>query len=343
MFTKEQLQTEIDARNINAQTSNIDNYTIYNYSQQCQFNHNWNDVTLQCRGLILDPELNVVARPFQKFFNYTERPTPNEALDRRPTLTQTKADGSLGVVYLGKDGYRVATRGSFHSDQAEWATEWLNKTFPNFSQPEGITTLVEIIYPENRIVVDYKGEKNLILLAAIDNTTGADIAPDDIIWWEGDRCPEWSTDNIEDAYRLATSHEFDDQEGLVCTWFKYNRSSIRLKIKHPEYVRLHRIMTNFSEKALWEAVSEGQDLMATLESVPDEFYNEISEKVDSYLNRYSQIEREAESYFQDIRNLNRKQFAAEAKKVEYSSILFSMYDNKDYSKIIWKQLKPKGE
>lgn len=343
MFSKEELDAEIAAGNINAQTSTVDDYTIYNYSAQAQYEYNWNDVTLQCRGLILDPDLNVVARPFGKFFNYTERPTPNEALDRRPTLTQEKVDGSLGIIYPSKEGYRVATRGSFHSNQAEWATEWLNTTFPGFIQPEGVTTLVEIIYPENRIVVDYKGEKNLVLLTAIDNNTGADISPEEIDWWEGIRCREWSASNIEEAYRLATSNEFNDQEGLVCTWFKYGQPSLRLKIKHPEYVRLHRIMTNFSEKALWEALSEGVDFLAMLDSVPDEFYTEISEKVSDYIDRYNQIDVEIDSYFQDIKHLPRKQFAEEAKKKNYASALFSMYDGKNHSNFIWKQLKPKAE
>ena len=46
--------------------------TIYNYTQQTQFEYFWNEATLQCRGLILDDNYNIVSRPFPKFFNLGE-------------------------------------------------------------------------------------------------------------------------------------------------------------------------------------------------------------------------------------------------------------------------------
>ena len=42
---------------------------IYNYSAKTQYERIWNEITLACRGLILDAEGNFVARPFAKFFN----------------------------------------------------------------------------------------------------------------------------------------------------------------------------------------------------------------------------------------------------------------------------------
>jgi len=46
---------------------------LYNYTQNTQFERLWNEVTLQCRGLILDPSYNIIARPFPKFFNLGEQ------------------------------------------------------------------------------------------------------------------------------------------------------------------------------------------------------------------------------------------------------------------------------
>ena len=43
---------------------------IYNYSKGCQAKHVWNDVTEACRGLIVDSNQNIIARPFKKFYNY---------------------------------------------------------------------------------------------------------------------------------------------------------------------------------------------------------------------------------------------------------------------------------
>ena len=46
--------------------------TIWNYSPKVQYEKLWDDITLQCRGLVTDNEGNVVARPFKKFFNIEE-------------------------------------------------------------------------------------------------------------------------------------------------------------------------------------------------------------------------------------------------------------------------------
>ena len=58
--------------------------SIYNYSRETQFNEKWDDITLMCRGLILDKEGNVIARGFNKFFNLEEHypeEIPNESFE----------------------------------------------------------------------------------------------------------------------------------------------------------------------------------------------------------------------------------------------------------------------
>ena len=71
--------------------------SIYNYSRSCQYGGQWDDITLNCRGLVLDNEGNVIAKPFPKFFNYEEHTTeeiPNELFD-----VYEKMDGSLGICF----------------------------------------------------------------------------------------------------------------------------------------------------------------------------------------------------------------------------------------------------
>jgi len=46
--------------------------TIYNYSQETQFEKHWDEITLMCRGLVVDDTGVIVARPFKKFFNWEE-------------------------------------------------------------------------------------------------------------------------------------------------------------------------------------------------------------------------------------------------------------------------------
>jgi len=100
---------------------------IYNYTATVQYGRLWDDVTMLCRGLIIDGAGNIVARPFPKFFNLEEHrqegmpAVPNESFD-----VFEKMDGSLGIAYVTPDGYwSIATRGSFTSPQAIRAQKML--------------------------------------------------------------------------------------------------------------------------------------------------------------------------------------------------------------------------
>lgn len=70
----------------------------------------------------------------------------------------------------------IATRGSFTSEQAGHATAVLHTCYPRFEPPEGLTVLFEIVYPGNRIIVDYCDTDDLVLLGAVDTATGDYVA-----------------------------------------------------------------------------------------------------------------------------------------------------------------------
>ena len=160
---------------------------IYNYTQRAQRVPGiWGDGTIDwCRGLIVDERNNIVARPFKKFHNLNT-PTIPETLEANlpkvmPTITE-KMDGSLGILWEW-DGYTgIATRGSFTSPQALWASSWYqrhcfvykNENDSPVQWPEGCTPLFEIIYKANRIVCNYEQER-LVLLGLISNASGHEL------------------------------------------------------------------------------------------------------------------------------------------------------------------------
>ena len=142
---------------------------IYNYSQKTQYEGRWDDVTISCRGLIVDTETGeVIIRPFQKFFNYEEVPSeiPWETSDY--VYVQEKMDGSLGILFKYKKDWILATRGSFTSAQAVRGMEILKSKYDLNKFEHTVAYLVEIIYPENMIVVDY-GEEKITFLSAVLN------------------------------------------------------------------------------------------------------------------------------------------------------------------------------
>ena len=92
---------------------------IYNYTPRAMYEGYWTPETMACRGLIANGQDRIVARPFRKFFNVSEL----EVLPSEPFGIYDKLDGSLCISYQTDGQIRLATRGSFESEQAGWANE----------------------------------------------------------------------------------------------------------------------------------------------------------------------------------------------------------------------------
>jgi RNA ligase len=328
--------------------------SIYNYSRECQYNKEWDDITLNCRGLVLDNEGNVIAKPFPKFFNYEEHTAdeiPNENFE-----VYEKMDGSLGIFFYYGREWHMATRGSFTSEQAIKGRELLEKY--NFEKLHtDYTYLFEIIYNENRIVCNYDFE-DIVLLGIINTKTGnevnlnndtEDIRIKNIIsnigfpvvtlyktWGE-----DWETLKKEIS---------KDKEGYVIRF----SGGMRMKIKGEEYVRLHRILTNFSTKDIWELLKNGEPLEPFLERVPDEFDDWVKRTVMNLRYSFHHIDERVGKMYDYFRygkfndrypEPTKKEFAeyVMTQSEELRPILFKMWDNAPYDDIIWKLLKPKYE
>ena len=140
--------------------------TIYNYSDKATYERTWNEAIQLARGLVVDKSSQkVLAWPFKKFFNWSEPESKWELYkNRNDFVAYTKVDGSLGICFWNGVKWQICTRGSFVSEQAQWAQKFLDERIHTLPLVKGNTYLFEIIYPENRIVVDYNGFAGLILL-----------------------------------------------------------------------------------------------------------------------------------------------------------------------------------
>lgn len=248
---------------------------IFNYTQVCQFEKTWTDATRMCRGIITDLEGRIISKPFPKFFNIGEHEGPDSKLPKlnwdQPFTCTRKEDGSLGILYPTPRGMRIATRGSFHSDQATKATRiFHDKGYDKHNYSKGLTYLFEIVYPENRIVLDYGDKEDLILLEILDTETGGATS------WERMAetakeigCPvvpymALSAENIQRLNEYYNATNGSTEEGLV---IRFNDGT-RVKVKYEEYVRLHRLVTGCSSKTIWEHLKDGLPLTELLERVP---------------------------------------------------------------------------
>ncbi len=350
IMNRRELIRRLDAGYVRSQQHPTDSLTIFNYTNKTQFDNEWDDVTEQCRGLIINLySEEVVSRPFRKFHNWEQMPPVVQAdLLKQKAVPLIKWDGSLGILYRLHTGeYAIATRGSFTSPQAKHATELLRECYAEFEPIMGLTYLFEIVFPENRIVVDYKDMDDLVLLAVIDTETGGTLPPGPYDWPGPWNEPLTQFETLAD---VLAAPQRENEEGFV-VWFP--KSDMRVKWKFDEYKRLHRILTNTSSLSVWEALSSGQSLDAIIEHVPDEFYHWVKGIVHGLRHAFADIETDARDEYdwimkrvrrpeEDVTK-RRKEFALLACESPYKDVLFGLYDGKDIAPRIWKRIRPQYE
>ena len=353
--------------------------TIWNYSPKVQYEKLWDDITMQCRGLVTNSKGDIVARPFKKFFNYEEHKP--EDIPNEDYVVYEKMDGSLGILFYyeyelsdekryniwfnnnyetgmerffdsnnlpdfdnpyyeptpkTKGEWIMATRGSFTSPQAIKGKEILNKYDISPLRKDN-TYLFEIIYPENRIVVDYGNEEKLVVLGAIHTETGDEVSDSALFTMTGLGFEVVTTYKTwGESYDLLKEEISKKKEGYVIRF----KNGFRMKIKGDEYVRLHRILTNISNRDIWEYLKDNKPFDELLEKVPDEFNEWVKETVRDLTVRFENIDNDYNDIFNSINTINRKDFAEKALRYTHSSILFAMYDGKPTHNIIWKIIYP---
>lgn len=340
--------------------------SIYNYSQSTQYEGHWDEVTLSCRGVIVDNETGeVIVKPFSKFFNYEEVSNEVPWMSSDYVYLQEKMDGSLGILFWYKDRWIMSTRGSFTSEQAIRGMEILKSKYSVFDQvfERSVAYICEIIYPENRIVVNYNKEKIVFLGATINWTFTAwkESEESELHWTMAEAYFKMSGIRKEDIvkteqifkhdlghelYKKLKSQNTPNKEGYVLRFFP---SNTRVKIKFEDYVILHRILTNVSSYDIWENLMEFNKLPEQmLKDVPDEFYEWVrgtETKVKYNFERLYNLYMGLTSSVIRYGGLDRKQIAERVLKIKEinHSIIFDIIDGKNPSKKIWKLVKPEYE
>lgn len=347
LFTEGDYRAAIEGKLVNVREDG-EGLRILNYSDSAIYTPGaWdNSAVRQCRGLIVDAADRVVARPWAKFFNHGQVEAGVLDMDA-PVEVTDKADGSLGVIYRALDGsQRVASRGSFESDQARHATEILRERYPALAGLDDITPLVEIIYPANRIVVDYGPLDDLILLGGVVIQTGEYLSPghtSTLCAWPGNVIDTFAYPTLRAALEAAPR---PGMEGLCVRYL--DRPQI-VKIKQEEYVRLHRIVTGLSEKRVWEYMTEGKRLTDLLEPLPDELHQWARDVWLDIERALDQTHQEALRVHREIigtlpTGWERRDYAERAvRNADLRAYLFQILDNRDPRPSILRNLKPTGD
>lgn len=254
---------------------------LFNYSRQCTYNQAWNIFTLIARGLILDTKYKeIVATPFPKFFNWeteTDYIPENEPFD-----IIEKIDGCLGVIYFHDGSWHVASRGSLKSDVAKAGQAMLDKNGTDGLIP-GVTYICEIVHEKYRIVVPY--DHNALYLLGAYSKSGAefDEVNHSLLFNAGFRFPYHysvaSSETIESITEQVRKWEYTS-EGVVV---KYP-SGHRMKIKSLDYLKTHRLVSDFSPLRVWNLLMDASvdDLHDIRDNLPEPYKTQFDELADDF-------------------------------------------------------------
>ena len=324
---------------------------IYNYTHSCQYTGAWDDVTMNCRGLVLDiKQERVVSACLKKFFNYEEHIQQGSPLPSGIPVVFEKMDGWYGSLYWIRGEPWIATRGSFASPGAQWATQWFRDAYSIMGRSTRlywtnpcVTHIFEIIAPVTRIVVQYNFE-GLVHLATLNQQSGEDIWP--LVTPGGMRN---ATRIATEDYRTLQGQNLENAEGFVCF---FPQSQLRLKIKFAAYVALHRIITGLSVHALWEMWGDGKTLISTLEDVPEAMHSWIIRQYFVFTNARIARDKQVINLYLDImlnqlsrswgkdRTARQKEIALKFQEhPEDAAFLFQWHK---YQDMLWKTVEPSG-
>jgi hypothetical protein len=315
--------------------SNKGNMFLYNYNDNAFVERN-HPVLVKCRGLVVDSEGKILNFPFERFFNDWEK--EKAIIDWKSAEIQSKIDGSLISCFWNGNDWEITTRGSFYPN-VKYDSDFsrmFKKHFKRFDLlDKNFSYIFELVTRENRIVTYYDHEA-VYLIGIRDLTTLKEVSQkildETAKILKVKRPKKYSAENVEQCKKLFENMK-EDEEGLVIVDKDFNR----VKIKQESYLKLARI-SMLNEQDIFEYV-------LGYSQIDIEFINrlpEVEAKIEGIRKKWNKIMERAKEVFEIIKDKpTRKEFAIEAVKYPFNSILFSMLDKREIAKerMRWDRMK----
>lgn len=320
----EKLQSELG---IKVKVYENEGLMVLNYSQiDSPKSH---PVVVECRGLILDVDFNVVSRSMDRFFNLGEVPESQAHIDLTKALCFEKVDGSLIRIYNFKGTWYIATRGMAFAEATvngfdvtfkELVLKALALTEQEFQDKcnvfflPDVTYICEITSTENRCVKSYSGY-TLWYLTARSNSTYEYLDQSSNASVMGMSFPKvYSFDSMENLKETVNELKNLD-EGYVL----YQDGVPVCKIKSPAYCAVHLLRgEGLNPKRVCELVLTGEqeEYLA--------YFPEDRAFIQEYVDKYNSIMQELELAYAAYRTIpDQKEFALAIRNVQGNSVLFT--------------------
>jgi len=304
---------------------------ILMYSPKAKFERKWTKELLMARGLVVDDDGLVVARPLTKFFNDFEIVG---SLPTGPIEVYEKKDGSLIVMFFYQGEPIFTTKGNFSSGQAAKAEEIFKTKYKDIELDQDYTYCFEVIYPENKIIVDYEDEEDIFLFAKIHTKTGKE----DNIGGLGFRTvTQFATISGIDKIEELKSLDKKNEEGFVIKF----ENNFRVKLKFETYFKLHKAATGYySEQQIWTLLQKGEDIptkhlspeeMEVINTIKTDLLKKFESKKSDLRKEYDSIKENTDNKPDTIKKI---------KQSSHPGALFCFENGKNCDPIIWSIIKP---
>lgn len=284
---------------------------------------------IQCRGLVLSKDFEVLCLPFDRFFNLGETIDHCAYIDWSKAKCYEKVDGSLIKIYHDGNKWYCATRGTAfgESDVFGWPCTFAELVYRaldvsddaefnsicNEHLDPDVTYLFEVTARENRVVTNYIGY-TLWYLASRNKLTGEYIDSSNLCEKFGAKLPNaYGFGGVEECVHTASNLP-DLQEGYVL----YQDDKPFCKIKSPAYVAVHHIRG--------EGLNPKRICQLVLTNEQDEYlkyFPEDEEYITPYVDKLNVMLEDIRMVAFNVRNIeDQKSFALVVKNFPYSAVLF---------------------
>lgn len=223
-------------------------------------------IVRESRGIILDRNASwaVVARPFNRFFNWGEN-IDEDIFDWNSFVAQEKIDGSLLILYNYRGVWHVATKGSadangtvgdnsFTFGELFWEIFRRQMYFISDLNPRN-TYLFELTSKYNRVVTSQiDNEGTLTLIGVRDNESGLEFPA--VLYRDCfDVVRSYSMSTIDEILAAAKEINPSQQEGFVLVDKNFNR----IKVKSEKYVLIHHLKDSINDKRIVDLIRTGEE------------------------------------------------------------------------------------
>lgn len=324
----------------------------YNYTEYCNNQGLWDEVTLFNRGNIYEKKTGkLIAKAMPKFMNFSQYSEEEQAHFLNHDIeVYEKKDGCLGILYMYNDEIRCNSRGGFDN----YVTDKIKQLLPKYEMLHWLlrhnTMNVEVISPETKIICDYGDEEELYLLTAF-NYEHQEHTRDILdIMSAVARMPQPSKEIMtwEELFKWQKTSNWEKEGFVVSIPTRKYGAYQRAKIKSEDYMKVVSFKAHLNKHTLWDNMRiDMEQNTSFLSEYEDKMPDELVQLYKQYKAELEQAledrRAEAQAVFEEVKDIPTRELHSYF--VEHPTVfmpaVYNMRNGKPIDRVLIKMIEPK--